>query len=134
MSLNERNMGTLLMAIPRPLSSFLLLLSNFFLPFSYDFTCSSSFSSPSSMPLSLWHPKFCFAPVQEFIFTSPWQFNFIWLWFFFLRRISCVILFHGIQSYAKIDSWINGTNCCPWNRVTCDKCDHHVIALQKKKK
>ena len=33
MSLNERNMGTLLMAIPRPLSSFLLLLSNLFLPF-----------------------------------------------------------------------------------------------------
>ena len=53
---------------------------------------------------------------------------------FFLRRISCVILFHGIQSYAKIDSWINGTNCCPRNRVTCDKCDHHVIALQKNKK
>ena len=62
--------------------------------------------------------KFCFSPVQEFIFTSAWQFNSISLYFF--RWISFVILFHGIMSYARTESLINGTNCCPRNRVTCD--------------
>ena len=52
--------------------------------------------------------------------------------FFWLRRITFVILFHGIQSFAETYSWINGTNFCPWNKVTCDNMsDHHVIALQK---
>ena len=73
--------------------------------------------------------KFCYSPVQEFIFTYAWQFNSISLIFF--RWISFVILFHGIKSYAKTDSLINGTNCCPRNRVTCDNICCHVIALQK---
>ena len=52
--------------------------------------------------------------------------------FFLLRRITFVILFHVIQSFAETYSWINGTNFCPWNKVTCDNMsDHHVIALQK---
>ena len=53
----------------------------------------------------------------HFYFSMTNQLHFIVIFF---RKISFLILFHGIQSYAKIDSWINGTNCCPRNRVTCD--------------
>ena len=38
-------------------------------------------------------------------------------------------LYHGIQSYAKTNSWINGTNCCTWNGITCDKKTGHVIGI-----
>ena len=52
--------------------------------------------------------------------------------FFLLRRITFVILFHGIHSFAETYSWINGTNFCAWNKVTFDNmCDHHVITIQK---
>nr|XP_048324106.1 receptor-like protein 33 [Ziziphus jujuba var. spinosa] len=29
----------------------------------------------------------------------------------------------------KIDSWENGTNCCKWSGITCDKMTGHVIGL-----
>ena len=38
-------------------------------------------------------------------------------------------LYHGIQSYAKTNSWINGTNCCTWNGITCDNKIGHVIGI-----
>ena len=117
MSLNERNMGPLLLAIPRPLSSFLLCFLIFFFLFLWLHLLLFFFFSFINA-IIIMVSKFCYSPVQEFIFTYAWQFNSISLIFF--RWISFVILFHGIKSYAKTDSLINGTNCCPRNRVTCD--------------
>lgn len=33
------------------------------------------------------------------------------------------------ECYDKTTSWENGTNCCTWNGVTCDKLTGHVINL-----
>ena len=118
MSLNERNMGPLLLAIPRPLSSFLLMLSNLFLPF--------LMTSLAPLLFLLLHQCHYHYGIQVLLFSSSRihfyfrltiQFHFI---VFFFRWISFVFLFHGIKSYVKTDSLINGTNCCPRNRVTCD--------------
>ncbi|XVF77256.1 hypothetical protein PTKIN_Ptkin14bG0028600 [Pterospermum kingtungense] len=35
----------------------------------------------------------------------------------------------GINSYAKTDSWKEGTDCCSWDGVTCDIIKCHVIGL-----
>ncbi|XVF77168.1 hypothetical protein PTKIN_Ptkin14bG0019800 [Pterospermum kingtungense] len=35
----------------------------------------------------------------------------------------------GINSYAKTDSWKEGTDCCSWDGVTCDIIKGHVIGL-----
>ncbi|XVF77183.1 hypothetical protein PTKIN_Ptkin14bG0021300 [Pterospermum kingtungense] len=35
----------------------------------------------------------------------------------------------GIKSYAKTDSWKEGTDCCAWDGVTCDNITGQVIGL-----
>ena len=37
--------------------------------------------------------------------------------------------YHGIHSYPKTNSWINGTNCCSWDGITCDKITGQVIGI-----
>ncbi|GKV16471.1 hypothetical protein SLEP1_g27111 [Rubroshorea leprosula] len=35
----------------------------------------------------------------------------------------------GVASYPKTNSWKEGTDCCSWDGVTCDKVTSHVIGL-----
>ena len=101
------------MAIPGSLSSFLTLAFSCYLllVFTFFFTSFIDANMPSRTEL-------CFAPIQELIFTP--HDNSI--------SFHCD-LYHGIQSYAKTNSWINGTNCCTWNGITCDNKIGHVIGI-----
>ena len=101
------------MAIPGSLSSFLTLAFSCYLllVFTFIFTSFIDANMPSRTEL-------CFAPIQELIFTP--HDNSI--------SFHCD-LYHGIQSYAKTNSWINGTNCCTWNGITCDNKTGHVIGI-----
>ena len=82
-------------------------------------TCSSSlpsFSPPISMPIC--HPERALLQFKN-SFSLPHD-NSI--------PFHCD-LYHGIQSYAKTNSWINGTICCTWNGITCDNKIGHVIGI-----
>ena len=108
MSLNERNMGPLLLAIPTPLSSFLLLLSNLFLPF--------LMASLAPLLFLLLHRCHYHYGIQS---SALFQFKNSFLLFhdkstsfhcdfFFYRRISFVILFHGNSIICQdrfLDKW-----------------------------
>ncbi|GLT28248.1 hypothetical protein SLA2020_031940 [Shorea laevis] len=41
----------------------------------------------------------------------------------------CVDNFFTKPNYSKIESWIEGINCCSWDGVSCDNVTGHVIAL-----
>ena len=92
--------STVLMAIPGPLSSFLTLafscylLPRLYLLFHLLYRCQYAIQNRALL---------CSNSRTHFHFPMTIQFHFI-----------------GIQSYAKTNSWINGTNCCTWNGVTCD--------------
>ncbi|GKV44938.1 hypothetical protein SLEP1_g52072 [Rubroshorea leprosula] len=37
--------------------------------------------------------------------------------------------YYCVESYSKIESWKEGTDCCSWDGVSCDNVTGHVIAL-----
>ena len=105
----ERNMGRFLWIYQVQFLLFLLLLS--------QVTCSPSLPS-LSMPIC--HQEQSSALLQfKNSFSLPHDNSIS-----FHRD-----LYHGIQSYAKTNSWINGTYCCTWNGITCDNKTGHVIGI-----
>ena len=109
----ERNMGRFLWLYQVHFLLFLLLLSHV--------TCSSSlpsFSPSLSMPIC--HSEQSSALLQfKNSFSLPHD-NSI--------SFHCD-LYHGIQSYAKTNSWINGTNSCTGNGIIYDDKAGHVIGI-----
>ncbi|XP_022717784.1 receptor-like protein 12 [Durio zibethinus] len=45
------------------------------------------------------------------------------------RTAARICEFHSVKSYPKTNSWKEGTDCCSWDGITCDKITGHVTGL-----
>ena len=76
--------------------------------------CSSSFSSPSLMPL-------CHSGQSSTLLQFKNSFS------IFNNSYRCEE--NGMAYYPKMNYWKNGTDCCGWDGITCDKMTGHVIGI-----